>query len=115
VIVLYLGRVMEVGPARSLIGAPKHPYTEALISAVPEPDPDRARRRIVPQGDLPSPINPPSGSVCRTRCRMRSPASAEKLPRYARSAEATQKPASMTTSNKRRQGGLDFIMTVCFG
>ena len=44
VIVLYLGRIMEVGPARSLIGAPKHPYTEALISAVPEPEPDRATR-----------------------------------------------------------------------
>ena len=80
VIVLYLGRVMEVGPARSLIGAPKHPYTEALISAVPEPEPDRATRRIVLQGDLPSPIDPPSGCVFRTRCPYAIPACAGNIP-----------------------------------
>ena len=80
VIVLYLGRVMEVGPARSLIGAPKHPYTEALISAVPEPEPDRASERIVLQGDLPSPIDPPSGCVFRTRCPYAIAACADKIP-----------------------------------
>jgi oligopeptide transport system ATP-binding protein len=80
VIVLYLGRIMEVGPAKSLIGAPKHPYTEALISAVPEPDIDRTTKRIVLQGDLPSPIDPPSGCVFRTRCPYAISACAEKVP-----------------------------------
>jgi oligopeptide/dipeptide ABC transporter ATP-binding protein len=68
VIVLYLGRVMEVGPSSAVIGQPKHPYTEALISAVPEPGLAQQRRRIVLEGDLPSPANPPSGCVFRTRC-----------------------------------------------
>jgi oligopeptide/dipeptide ABC transporter ATP-binding protein len=68
VIVLYLGRVMEVGPSSRVIGQPKHPYTEALISAVPEPGLAQQRRRIVLEGDLPSPADPPSGCVFRTRC-----------------------------------------------
>jgi len=80
VIVLYLGRIMEVGPAKSLIGAPKHPYTEALISAVPEPEIDRDTKRMVLQGDLPSPIDPPSGCVFRTRCPYAIPACGESVP-----------------------------------
>ena len=87
ILVMYLGRIVESGDAKAVCRAPKHPYTQALLSAVPQVDPESKRQRIVLSGDVPSPIHPPGGCpfhprcpVAEARCRTEAPASRQLSP-----------------------------------
>ena len=80
VMVMYLGRVVEQGSCEAIFGNPQHPYTQALLSATPTVNPALRRQRILLQGELPSPINPPSGCAFHTRCPIAQPVCAAKGP-----------------------------------
>jgi oligopeptide/dipeptide ABC transporter ATP-binding protein len=88
VAVMYLGRIVESAPCRDLFRQPRHPYTEALVSAAPVVDPHSARKRIILKGDVPNPVDPPPGChfhprcrYARKRCREESPILAESGPK----------------------------------
>ena len=80
IVVLYLGRIVEQGPAKSVTANPQHPYTEALLSAMPEATFDRGRRRMILEGDLPDAANPPPGCRFSSRCNYCAPICLEEEP-----------------------------------
>ncbi|HZJ68802.1 MAG TPA: ABC transporter ATP-binding protein [Candidatus Eisenbacteria bacterium] len=80
--VMYLGSIVESGDKKSIFEKPMHPYTQALLSAIPVPDPDFEMNRVILEGDIPSPINPPSGCKFRTRCEYAMDICAEVVPQF---------------------------------
>jgi peptide/nickel transport system ATP-binding protein/oligopeptide transport system ATP-binding protein len=100
IVVMYLGKIMEVAPTADIFAHPRHPYTEILLDAYPEPNPRlRNRERIVVEGDVPSPSNPPSGCVFHTRCPFAQPVCAEEVPQLRDTSAALGRDPSTDNSS----------------
>jgi oligopeptide/dipeptide ABC transporter ATP-binding protein len=80
--IMYLGRIVEMGSRDELFGNPHHPYTRALLDAVPVPDPNQRREEEIPRGEIPSAINPPAGCHFHPRCRFARPECRERRPAF---------------------------------
>ena len=96
--VMYLGKIVETGEAKALARDPKHPYTEALFSAALPSHPDERREEIILPGEVPSPINPPSGCRFHPRCPQVMPRCAQDVPELRDVGAAASSPATSTTS-----------------
>jgi peptide/nickel transport system ATP-binding protein len=103
--VMYLGSMVEMGDKKKIFANPMHPYTRALLSAVPKTNPDDKMNRIILEGDIPSPVNPPSGCKFRTRCPHAMPICAEKAPIL-----TMDRPVFDDYSGIRIQNVLDFLL-----
>jgi oligopeptide transport system ATP-binding protein len=80
VAIMYLGKIVEIAPSPNIYANPQHPYTQALLTAIPIPDPKSEMHRTVLQGDLPNPANPPSGCTFRTRCPLAEKICSDQVP-----------------------------------